>query len=348
MKALTFHGEKDVRVERTEDPRIEHPADAIIRVTTGAICGSDLHLYHNAIPGLLPGHIIGHEYVGVVEEIGSQVISFKKGDRVVGAFHVACGKCRMCRKEAYNQCEHGGVLGYGIAFGDLAGTQAEYARIPFADTTLRRVPEGLTDEQALFSGDILTTAFGAVVNSGLKPGETVAVIGCGPVGIMAVQSALALGASKVFAVDLVKERTDLAASLGALPVPSGEVNAAAHILNGTDGDGVDVVVEAVGGPPTLKMAFELVRGGGRISAVGVTAEDSFAYPLMNSLTKDVTFRVGLANIHRDIDKTLALVRGNRIDPTVVVSHRLSLDEAAEGYQLFDERVASKVILTCSS
>ncbi|PTX60774.1 threonine dehydrogenase-like Zn-dependent dehydrogenase [Melghirimyces profundicolus] len=344
MKAVTFHGERDVRVERVEDPRIQHPADVIIRVTTGAICGSDLHLYHNAIPGLLPGHIIGHEYVGVVEEVGSQVTAFRKGERVVGAFHVACGRCRMCRREAYNQCEHGGVLGYGIAFGDLAGTQAEYARIPFADTTLRRVPDGLTDEQALFSGDILTTAYGAVANSGLQPGETVAVIGCGPVGIMAVQSALAMGASKVFAVDLVRERTDLAEKLGAVPVPSGEVNPSSRILNGTDGEGVDVVIEAVGGSPTLKLAFELVRGGGRISAVGVTAEDTFAYPLMNSLTKDVTFRIGLANIHRDMDATLALVRGGRIDPTVVVSHRLPLSQAAEGYRLFDKREASKVIL----
>lgn len=347
MKAVTFHGVGDVRVETVRDPAVQEPTDAIVRVTTAAICGSDLHLYHGTIPGILPGMIIGHEYVGVVEEVGPLVRNFKRGDRVVGAFHVACGTCRLCRRGAYNQCRHGGVLGYGVAFGNLDGTQAEFARIPFADATLRPVPEGLTDEQALFSGDILTTAYGAVVNSGLKPGENAAVIGCGPVGIMAVQSALALGASRVFAIDRIKERTQLAAQLGAYPIPSEEVNPVSKINELTDGEGADVVIEAVGGSATLKLAFELVRGGGHISAVGVTAEDTFAYPLMSSLTKDVTFRIGVANIHRDIDATLALVQGGRIDPTVVVSHRLPLDQAPEGYRLFERREASKVILRVS-
>ncbi|OYD09639.1 alcohol dehydrogenase family protein [Paludifilum halophilum] len=344
MKAVTFHGPGHVRVETVEDPRIQEPADAIVRVTTGAICGSDLHLYHGTIPGLLPGSVIGHEYVGVVEEVGAQVTAFRPGDRVVGAFHVACGKCGSCRRSLYNQCQHGGVLGYGVAFGNLQGTQAEYARIPYADYTLRKVPEGLSDEQALFSGDILTTAYGAVINSGLRPGESAAVIGCGPVGIMAVQSALSLGASRVYAIDLVKERTDLASQLGAVPVPSAEVNVMSKMNELTGGEGADVVIEAVGGSKTLQLAFQLVRGGGCVSAVGVTAEDTFSYPLMNSLTKDITFRIGLANIHRDIDATLSLVRGGRIDPTVVVSHRLPLDQAPEGYRLFDQRQANKVLL----
>ncbi|MDI3328934.1 MAG: alcohol dehydrogenase family protein [Alicyclobacillaceae bacterium] len=344
MKAVTFQGVGDVRVETVNDPVIKDPADVILRVTTAAICGSDLHLYHGKIPGMLPGMVMGHEYVGIVEEVGPQVRAFRKGDRVVGAFHVACGCCRQCRRGAYNQCERGGVLGYGMAFGNLEGTQAEYARIPFADYTLRKVPEGLTDEQALFAGDILTTAYGAVRNSGLSPGETVAVVGCGPVGIMAVMSALAVGASKVFAVDLVRERTELAARLGAIPVPSKEVNPVSKINEWTDGEGVDVVIEAVGGPATLQLAFELVRGGGRVSAVGVTSEDRFAFPLMQSLVKDLTFRIGVANIHRDIDAVLALVRGGRIDPTVVVTHRISLEEAPEGYRLFDQRQAGKVVI----
>lgn len=344
MKAVTFQGVGDVRVETVNDPVIKDPADVILRVTTAAICGSDLHLYHGKIPGMLPGMVMGHEYVGIVEEVGPQVRAFRKGDRVVGAFHVACGCCRQCRRGAYNQCERGGVLGYGMAFGNLEGTQAEYARIPFADYTLRKVPEGLTDEQALFAGDILTTAYGAVRNSGLSPGETVAVVGCGPVGIMAVMSALAAGASKVFAVDLVRERTELAARLGAIPVPSKEVNPVSKINEWTDGEGVDVVIEAVGGAATLQLAFELVRGGGRVSAVGVTSEDRFAFPLMQSLVKDLTFRIGVANIHRDIDAVLALVRGGRIDPTVVVTHRISLEEAPEGYRLFDQRQAGKVVI----
>jgi threonine dehydrogenase-like Zn-dependent dehydrogenase len=331
-------------VEDVPLPELQDPSDAIVRVTLAAICGSDLHLLHGTVPGVLPGTVIGHEYVGVVEEVGAQVRSFKKGDRVVGAFHVACGVCPACRRRDFHQCHFGGVLGYGLGFGNLQGTQAEYARIPFADVTLRTVPERLSDEMALFSGDILTTAYGAVVNSGLRPGESVAVIGCGPVGLMAVQSALALGAGRVMAIDLMRERTALAERLGAIPVVASECNPVSRVNELTGGEGADVVIEAVGGSRTILMAFDMVRGGGRISAVGVTSEETFQMPLMTSLVKDITFRVGLANIHRDIDATLALVAGGRIDPTVVVSHRLPLSEAVEGYRLFDQRQATKVLL----
>ncbi|ATY85382.1 alcohol dehydrogenase [Kyrpidia spormannii] len=344
MKAVVFRGVGQVSVESVEDPKILQPGDALIRVTTAAICGSDLHLYHGRIPGVLPGMIMGHEYVGIVEEVGSAVSAVRKGDRVVGAFHVACGHCRACRSGYFNQCSQGGVLGYGMAFGDLAGTQSEYARIPFADWTLRRVPDELTDEQALFSGDILSTAYGAVRNAGLRPGETAAVIGCGPVGLMAVMSALACGASRVFAVDLVKSRTDAAARFGAIPVPSGEVNPVARINEGTDGEGVDVVIEAVGSIQTLTLAFQLVRGGGRISAVGIASEEQFPFPLAQTLVKDITFRIGVANVHRDIDTTLALVRAGRIDPTAVITHRVPLHDAPEAYRLFDRKEAGKVVL----
>jgi len=344
MKGLTLHGEHDVRVEEVAEPELLEPTDAIVKVDVAAICGSDLHLYHGTVPGVLPGTVIGHEYVGVVAEVGPQVRCFSPGDRVVGAFHVACGICPACRRGTFHQCENGGILGYGLGFGNLQGTQAEYARIPFADLTLRHVPKVLTNEQALFSGDILTTAYGAVVNAGLRPGETVAVIGCGPVGIMAVQSALALGAAQVLAIDLLAERTALAEGLGAIPVTASECNPVTRVNQLTGGAGADVVIEAVGGSKTLALAFDLVRGGGRISAVGVTAEDSFAYPLMASMVKDISFRIGLANIHRDMDATLALVAGGRIDPTVVISHSLALEEGPHGYHLFAERKATKVLL----
>lgn len=308
-----------------DDPSILDPADVILRITTAAICGSDLHLYHGEIPGMLPGMVIGHEYVGVVEEVGAQVRVFCPGDRVVGSFHVGCGKCLTCRRGDFHQCQYGGVLGYGMAFGNLNGTQAEYARIPYADYTLRKVPEGLTDEQALFSGDILTTAYGAVMNSSFKPGETVA--------------------ARVIAIDLMRQRTEMAANLGAIPVWSQQVNPVSRINELTHGEGVDVAIEVVGGPATIRLAFDLVRGGGRISAIGVTAEETFEFPLVTSLAKHITFRVGVANIHRDIDTTLALVQSGRIDPTVVVSHRLPLDQAIEGYRVFASREASKVLLT---
>ncbi len=344
MRGVTLHGPEDVRVEEVPLPEVLEPTDAIVRVTVSAICGSDLHLYHGKVPGVLPGTVIGHEYVGIVEEVGAQVRAFRKGDRVVGAFHVACGICPPCRRGDFHQCQSGGVLGYGLGFGNLAGTQAEYARIPFADTTLRKVPEGLSDEQALFTGDILSTAYGAVVNAGLQPGETVAVIGCGPVGLMAVQSAFALGAGRVLAVDLLPQRTALAERLGAVPVTASEGDPVSRVNELTGGEGADVVIEAVGGPRTIALAFDLVRGGGRISAVGVSSEETFPYPLMTSLVKDISFRMGLANVHRHIEATLALVAGGRIDPTVVISHRMGLAEAPEGYRLFAQREATKVLL----
>ena len=343
MKAVTFLDIGVMTVSDVPEPELQDDQDVIVRVTKCAICGSDLHLLHGDIP-MLPGDTCGHEYTGVIEAAGSSVRGFQVGDRVVGTFHTACGRCRACRRGEYHQCVTAGVLGYGPVFGGLNGTQAEYARIPVADVNLRAIPLNVTDEAALFCGDILTTAYGAVKNAQLEPGETVAVIGCGPVGIMAIQSAFAQGAGCVIAIDLVPERVALAESLGAIGVNSRESNPVRRVLEMTDGDGADVIIEAVGGTKTILLAFELVRPGGRISAVGVSTAETLDYPLRDSLNKDVSFRVGLANIHRDIDTTLKLVASGRIDPTVVVSHRMSLLDAAEGYALFDQRQASKVIL----
>jgi threonine dehydrogenase-like Zn-dependent dehydrogenase len=344
MKAVTFEDIGKLSVSDVPEPELQDDEDVIVRITKCAICGSDLHLLHGDIP-MLPGDTCGHEYTGVIEAAGPAVRGFNVGDRVVGAFHTACGRCRACRRGEHHQCVTAGVLGYGPVFGALNGTQAELARIPHADVNLRAIPDGLNDEKALFCGDILTTAYGAVRNAHLQPGETVAVVGCGPVGIMAVQSAFAQGAGTVIAIDLVAERVALAETLGALGVNSRESNPVRRVLELTDGDGADVVIEAVGGPKTILLAFELVRPGGRISAVGVSTADTLEYPLRDSLSKDVSFRVGLANIHRDIDTTLKLVSSGRIDPSVVVSHRLGLSDAVEGYRLFDTREASKVILT---
>ncbi len=344
MKAVTWYGKHDVRVEEVPEPEVTEPTDAIVRVTLAAICGSDLHLYHDEIPGMLPGTVLGHEFVGVVESVGPAVRAFKKGDRVVGTFHIACGHCRACRRGDYHQCERGGVLGYGLAFGNLPGAQAELVRIPYADVNLRPIPAGLSDEQAIFAGDILTTAFGAVKNAGLRPGERCAVIGCGPVGIFAIQSAQVFGAAKTLAIDLIEKRLALAERLGAIPIDAGKSNPVSRVMAETGGEGADVVIEAVGGSQTLELAFDLVRGEGRISAVGVSAEETFAFPLMSSFTKAIHFHLGVANIHRDIDATLALVAAGRIDPTVIISHRLPLEEAPKGYRLFAERKATKVVL----
>lgn len=347
MKAVSFVDIGSVTVSDVPEPELQSEEDVIVRVTRCAICGSDLHLLHGDIP-MLPGDTCGHEYTGVIESAGPGVRGFKVGDRVVGTFHTACGRCGACRRGEYHLCVTAGVLGYGPVFGSLNGTQAEYARIPVADVNLRAIPQNVSDEAALFCGDILTTAYGAVRNAHLEPGETLAVIGCGPVGIMAIQSAFAQGAGRVIAIDLVPSRVALAEHLGAIGVDSRESNPLRRVLEITDGEGADVVIEAVGGPKTILLAFELVRPGGRISAVGVSTQETLEYPLRDSLSKDVSFRVGLANIHRDIDTTLKLVASGRIDPTLVISHRMSLLDAAEGYALFDRREASKVILEPNS
>jgi threonine dehydrogenase-like Zn-dependent dehydrogenase len=344
MKGVTLHEPGLVRVEEVPVPDLLAPTDALVRVTLTAICGSDLHLYHGTIPGVEPGSVIGHEYAGVVEAVGAAVRSVRPGDRVTGSFHVACGSCPDCGTLRFHQCSSGGILGYGALFGNLAGTQAEYARIPYADVTLRRLPVGLTDEKALFAGDVLATAYGAVSNTNLMPGETVAVIGCGPVGLMAVQSAVALGAGRVLAIDLDESRLALAERFGAEPVVASRGDPVAAVNRMTGGAGADVVIEAVGGARTILLAFDLARGGGRIAAVGVTNEEQFPFPLTAALMKDLTFRIGMANVPRHIDAVIELVAEGRIDPSAVVSHRLPLSAAPEGYRLFDRREATKVLL----
>lgn len=344
MRAVTWQGPEAVRVEEVPDAELEAPDDALLRVECTAVCGSDLHVYREEIPGVLPGTVMGHEFVGTVEAVGPAVRGIEIGQRVVGPFHVACGSCAGCRRREFHQCEESAIYGYGMAFGDLRGAQAEKLRVPHADVNLRRVPEDVETEAALFAGDILSTALGAVRKAGLRPGETCAVIGCGPVGLLVVECARLSGAARVLALDLVEDRVEAAVDRGATPVHSGSVNPVARVQELTGGEGADVVIEAVGGSETLDLAFELVRGGGRISAVGVTAEETFEYPLMTSLVRDLTFRIGVANVHREMETALDLLAAGRIDPTRLVSHRLPLAEASEGYRAFAAREATKVLL----
>lgn len=344
MRAVTFHGAGDVRVERVDDPEIREPGDVLLRVRRTAVCGSDLHVYEGRIPGVLPGSVVGHEYVGEVVEVGTGVSRFAPGDRVVGAFHVACGECPACRGGHQHQCDRGGIFGYGVAFGELAGAQAELLRVPWGDVNLRAVPEGVSEDEALLAGDVLSTAHGAVRRAGLRVGETCAVVGCGPVGLLAVQCARLAGASEVFALDLVEARAEAAGRLGAVPVHSGAVNPVSRVQELTEGRGADVVVEAVGGPETLRLAFDLVRDAGRISAVGVTAEESFDFPLMSALVRDLEFRIGVANVHREIDTVLRLLGSGRLQVGDLVSHRMPLERAPEAYRLFADREATKIVL----
>jgi threonine dehydrogenase-like Zn-dependent dehydrogenase len=347
MRAVVYRGERDVRVEDVPEPSLVEPGDAVVQVRKAAICGSDLHFYNGRVPGVFEGTVVGHEYVGTVVSVGAEVTKFTVGDEVVGSFQIACGSCAGCRAGRFNHCDDLGVLGYGIFVGDLAGSQAEYVRIPHADVNLLRVPAGLSAEQALFAGDILTTGWYAAGIAPVSPGDDVVVVGAGPVGTFAAMAARSMGAGRVVAVDMVASRLALAESLGAIPVNSAERSptvAVEDILGGQ----ADVVIETVGLPPALITAIECTRTGGTVSVIGVHTEFEHALPLGNLFARNITLRFGgSCNVQGWWERALAAIASGQADPTVIVSHRLPLEDAAEGYRLFEAKEAMKVVLDVS-
>jgi threonine dehydrogenase-like Zn-dependent dehydrogenase len=345
MRAVVYEDIHKVRVDDVADPRILDPHDAIIRVTTAAICGSDLHFYNGKAP-MSPGDGIGHEGVGVVEAVGPEVERFGTGDRVVMAFDIACGHCWFCLHGQTSLCEDFRNLGAGPFGGGLGGTQAELCRVPFADTNLLAIPEGMDDERAIFVGDILTTGYYGAAIAGIQPRDTVAVIGAGPVGFFAVQAAMLHGAKEVLALDFEADRLAVAEKLGAVPVNVRERNAQMAVCQRTEGRGADVVIEAVGHPSAYESAVEIVRRGGTISVVGMYVSEQVTIPLGIYWTRMLDIRfAGLCPIHAWWDKALAAVSAGKIDPLPIISHRMSLDDAPKGYELFDARQATKVVLT---
>ncbi len=349
MRAAVFHGPRDVRVERVPDPELKAPGDALVRITRAAICGSDLHPYHGVMP-VVPGFVIGHEAVGVVEEVGRGVTRLKKGQRVVVSAVVACGECYYCRRGQPSQCaESGGaVFGQGRNFmgklGELGGEQSEAVAVPMADYTCYALPDAVNDDAAIFLADILPTAYFGALNGEIRPGDVVAIFGCGPVGLCSVLAAQLFGPAEVIAVDSVPHRLELAKKLGATPVT---IDAAREtILDRTDGRGADVTIEAVGNEGALNAAFENVRGGGTVSMIGVLALAAYNFPLMLAFQRDLTFRVGLANINAHIPRLASLIAHGRLDPRPIISHTLKLDDTARGYQIFDARAegAIKILL----
>jgi alcohol dehydrogenase len=338
MKATIFRGPRNVAVERVPDPVIKSPSDAIVRITRAAICGSDLHFYHGQMP-VEPGFVLGHEGVGVVEEIGKGVTQLRKGQRVVVSGVVACGNCFYCRRGQPSQCAIAGsaVFGYGKyaagKLGELGGEQSEAVTVPMADYTCYPLPEGVDDDAAVFLADILPTAFFGALNGEIRPGDTVAIFGCGPVGLCAILAAQLFGPAEVIAVDSVPYRLDLARKLGATAVALTE--AKQKILDRTEGRGADVTIEAVGNQGALDASFENVRGGGTVSMVGVMGEAMYNFPMTLAFQRDLTFRVGLANIRAHIPQLATLIEHNRIDPRPIISHTLKLDETPHGYQIFD-------------
>ena len=344
MRALTFQGAKSVRLDEVPKPSLQGPDEALVRVTTGAICGSDLHLYHERVP-IQPGAVLGHEFVGVVEEVGEHVTRVKPGDRVVACFFTYCGHCFYCRRGWFSQCDQKGVFGYGEHFGNLGGGQAEYCVAPFANYTLEPIPAAVSDEQALFVGDILATGFFGAERAGIEPGDSVAVIGCGPVGLMAVMSARLLGAARILAVDMVPARLEAAQRLGAVPIDGRSVHASQAVHDETAGQGADRAIEAVGLAASIETAIHSVRRGGTVSVVGVPDTTAGDFPFMKVWWDDLTFTGGVCNVPAYMRQLLDLIEAGRLDPAQIVSHRMSLDEGVRAYEMFDSREATKILLT---
>lgn len=375
MKALCWHGKYDVRVDDVPDPTILNPRDAIIRVTTTAICGSDLHLYDGYIPTMKKGDILGHEFMGEVVEVGSAVTNLKVGDRVVVPFTIACGNCFFCQRGMWAACDNSnpdpriaeklygfsgsGLFGYSHMMGGYAGGQAEYVRVPFADVGPIKIPDGLPDEKVLFLSDIFPTGYMAAENCNIQRGDTVAVWGCGPVGQFAIKSAFLLGAERVIAIDDNPERLRLAAEEGkAETINFSEEDVYQQLKTMTGGLGPDSCIDAVGLEAhghtldalydrakaalylatdrlhALRQAIYACRKGGTVSIPGVYGGFLDKFPFGAAFGKGLTFKMGQTHVHKYLQPLLDFIVEGHIDPSFVITHRLGLAEAAEGYKTF--------------
>lgn len=342
MRAIALAEPGRVAVVERPDPEPAAPDDAVVRVEATGICGSDLHMLHGRVPAK-PGFVLGHEYVGEVVAAGDAVTAVAVGDRVLGAFAIACGTCIACRRAQFQHCDEARLFGLGAGPDALQGTQADFALVPRANLTLRRVPEGLSDRAALFAGDVMSTGYHAVAEAGLRPGESCAVVGLGPVGLCAAMAARVAGAHAVLALDTVAERLEAARQLGATPIHVREEDAVERVHAETGGHGADVVVEAVGSTRALATACRVARKGGTVSIVGAFAEPA---PVNMGLVFAHGLRLvaGVANVIGHLDRVLALMAAGRLDPSPLVTHELALADAEEAYAAFDRREALKVLL----
>ncbi|BCG25373.1 glutathione-dependent formaldehyde dehydrogenase [Pseudomonas tohonis] len=386
MRALTYHGSHDVRVDNVPDPIIQEPDDIILRVTATAICGSDLHLYRGKIPQVKHGDVFGHEFMGVVEEVGPAVTAVSRGDRVIVPFVIACGSCFFCEMNLHAACEttnpgRGAILnkkqipsgaalfGYSHLYGGLPGGQAELVRVPKANTGPFRIPDALNDEQVLFLTDILPTGYQAVINASVGRGSRVAIYGAGPVGLMAAACARMLGAEQIFMVDQHAYRLAYAQrTYGVIPINFDEIDDPAEaIIEQTPGHrGVDAAIDAVGfeakGSTTetiltalkleassgvaLRQCIAAVRRGGTVSVPGVYAGFIHGFLFGDAFDKGLTFKMGQTHVHPLLPDLLEHIQKGDLNPEIIISHRLNLSDAAEGYRLFDkaEDDCRKVIL----
>jgi len=334
MRALVYHGPEDIRCENVPDPSPGDARGAVVRVERTAICGSDLHIYHGTMSPV-PGYSVGHEAIGEVVEVGSGVHRFRTGDRVLVSGVVGCGDCGPCRLGRVTACERGFATVFGTNQG-LAGAQAEALAVPVADASLCAVPDGIGPEQAVLLTDILPTGYVGARGAEIEPGQDVAVVGCGPVGLMAILSAGLFGPARVFALDSVPARLDAARKLGAIPCDVSRDGLAA-VLEATGGLGPHRVIEAVGSDAGLQSALGLVRRGGVVSAVGVNTSMDFPFPMGLALMKGVTFRIGVCPVPSTWRDLVPLVACGRLRPEFVFSHRMALSEGAAAYDLFAAR-----------
>jgi 2-desacetyl-2-hydroxyethyl bacteriochlorophyllide A dehydrogenase len=343
MRAVTIQGPKLVRIEEKPEPELTARDDAIVRIEASGICGSDLHIYHGRVK-IEPGFTIGHEFVGTVIAAGEDVTRVAVGDRVLGCFQAACGTCFFCLRGAYHKCDRARVFGHGELLGNLQGTQADQALVPMANLTLRRVPEGVSDDVALFAGDVMGTGYHAVLESGVRAGDSVAVLGLGPVGLCAVQVAIASGAHPVYAIDSVPARLEVARSFGAIPVHLTEQSPRDEVRAGTEKRGVDVAIDAVGHPDALDLAVRLTRKAGTVFAIGVYAEPCQVHMGLVWI-KALTLGTGHANVIAHVDRVLGMLAAGTLDPAPLVSAHIPLEQAAEAYEIYDRREALKIVLT---
>jgi threonine dehydrogenase-like Zn-dependent dehydrogenase len=389
MKANCWHGKGDVRVEQVPDPRILNQRDAIVKVTSTAICGSDLHLYNALIPTLKKGDILGHEFMGEVVELGREVKNLNVGDRVVVPFPIACGNCAACSAEMYSLCENSnpnawmaekmmghapcGIFGYSHMLGGYAGGQAEYVRVPFADVGPLKIPNGLSDEQVLFLSDIFPTGYMGAEMCNIKQGDTIAVWGCGPVGQFAIASAKMLGAERIVAIDRFEDRLAMARMrAGATDIINYEVlDVYDTLMDMTGGVGPDACIDAVGTeahmpgplyaydrfkqalmlesdrPFALRQAIMACRNGGTVSVIGVYGGFIDKFPMGSFMNRSLTMRTGQCHVHRYMKPLLERIQKGDIDPSFVISHRMKLDQAPEGFAKFlnKEDHCTKIVLT---
>jgi threonine dehydrogenase-like Zn-dependent dehydrogenase len=388
MRALTWHGKHDVRVDTVPDPQIVNPRDAIIRITSTAICGSDLHLYDHYIPTMQAGDVLGHEFMGEVVEVGPGNPKLKIGDRVVVPFVIACGQCFFCQKQQFSACDNSnpadtadmseklygypmtGAFGYSHLTGGYAGGQAEYVRVPYSDVGPIVIPDGVEDEKVLFLSDILPTGWMAAENCAIEPGDVVAVWGCGPVGLFAIQSAFVMGAHRVIAVDHYPHRLDLAKQMGAEVINFDQVRVREALVEMTGGIGPDACIDAVGmeshgfsidntldhvkaavglatdRPHALRQVIVACRKGGRVSIPGVYGGMADKFPIGALMEKGLSVKTGQTHVQKYMPELLDLILEDKLDTTFLISHRLPLEEAPRGYKIFKEQQneVTKVVL----